>query len=133
MANSRATEADPAAAVFDARVETAAAEAAYPPFPFIGLDGSEHYLPHPLMMSPEETKVLQEIEADPDRQSTEFLERFYPTQWAAISEMRPAVQLALLRAWNAEVGDIEAQELDMGKSPRTSSAPNRAQRRSKRT
>ena len=107
-----------AAAVFDARQETAAAEAQYQPFPFVGLDGEEYTLPHPLMLPAAQQRALQDIDRDPNRSHEEFLEEFYPDQWAAIGEMVPAVQMALLKAWNdrmADIADDQAEETDPGK------------------
>ena len=91
---------------FDAREATRAAEAEYPPYEFIDLEGNTHRLPHPLMV---ESGLARRAQAG-DITTAEMIEELAPGAGAAIDAMRPAVQRALLADWRASVG-AELEEL----------------------
>ena len=106
---------------FDAREATAAAEAAYPPFEFIGLDGEAYHLPHPLMVDP---ALVRKVNAGTIT-TDEMLAQLSPGAAAAIEAMKPVVQQQLVKAWREAI-DPEVAEL--GKelqqlSPTQTSAP----------
>lgn len=114
---------------FDAREATAAAEAAYPPFHFIGLDGADYYLPHPLLVDPGLAKQAQAGQITSDQ----LLAALAPDSYLAIQAMVPAVQRELVTAWRANITpDLEA----LGKEPAppsptpASAAPSRPSSRS---
>lgn len=110
---------------FDAREATAAAEAAYAPFQFIGLDGEAYYLPHPMMVDPGLARRAQAGEITNDQ----LLAELAPDAAQAIEQMLPVVQRELVKAWRAAVDpDVEA----LGKeSPPPSPTPPSAERSSR--
>lgn len=90
---------------FDAREATAAAEANYAPFQFIGLDGEAYYLPHPMMVNPGLARRAQAGEITNDQ----LLAELAPDAAKAIEAMLPVVQRDLVKAWRAAVDpDMEA-------------------------
>ena len=114
---------------FDAREATAAAEAAYPPFHFIGLDGADYYLPNPMMVDPGLAKQAQSGEITSDQ----LLEALAPESFLAIQAMKPAVQRELVTAWRAAISpDLEAlgKELAPPSPTPASAAPSKPSSRS---
>ena len=90
---------------FDAREATAAAEANYAPFRFIGLDGETYSLPHPLMVDPGLARRAQAGEITNDQ----LLAELAPDAAKAIEAMLPVVQRDLVQAWRDAVDpDMEA-------------------------
>lgn len=110
--------------VFDARVEAEAAKVAYPPYPFVGLDGEAYELPNPYLLTTAEMKEALGIESAGDLENVnpiEVVEKLAGTgTWAAIEAMPASVQARLIEAWNdhcqATIGDDES-----GKEPPQSS------------
>lgn len=91
---------------FDAREATRAAEAEYPPYEFIDLEGLTHRLPHPLMVDPGLARRAQAGEID----GADMIRELSPGAAEAIDNMAPAVQRALLADWRASMG-AELEEL----------------------
>jgi len=121
--------------VFDARAEITAAEEAYPPYPFIGLDGETYHLPNPLMLRAGDQLAVIQAQAANDPEAAELALRTLFTQevpeaLAAMDAMPAVVVGRLMLAWRAA-----AQEgVDgLGEELTERSAPNRAARRSKPT
>ncbi len=111
---------------FDAREATAAAEAAYAPFQFIGLDGEAYYLPHPMMVDP----GLAKRAAAGEISNEELLAELAPDAVKAIDQMLPVVQRDLVKAWRAAV-EPSVEELGKESTPPSETPPSAG--RSKRT
>lgn len=111
---------------FDAREATAAAEAAYAPFQFIGLDGEAYYLPHPMMVDPGVTKRVQSGEIA----NEDVLAIIAPDAKDAIEAMLPVVQTELVKAWRAQM-EPEVEALGKGLAPPSPTPPSAG--RSKRS
>ena len=111
---------------FDAREATAAAEAAYPPFPFIGMDGTTYHLPHPLTMKASLAKQAQAGLISFDDITAEIA----PEAAAALDEMSVAAQRALVKAWRES---IDPDVAPLGKELRPSSPTQKSGGPSKRT
>lgn len=121
--------------MFDARAEATAAEEAYPPFPFVGMDGETYYLPHPLMLRAGDQLAVIEAQAANDPEASELalralLEKEAPEALGAMDTMPSVVVGRLMLAWNAKAAE-GVEGLGEGREER--SAPNRAARRSKQT
>lgn len=97
--------------VFDAREVAAKAEAEYPPFEFLGMDGREYVIPHPLMVDPATAKKALAA-ADGDA----VLEIIAPEAKGAIDVMPIGVQRKLLRLWRETVG-VDLDELGNEQAP----------------
>lgn len=121
--------------VFDARQVTADAEAAYPPFRFIGLDGVDYFLPHVLMLNSGEQVAVLEAQTSSKAEDAELAMRALlglraPEALAAMDKMPAAVVGQLMVAWNQR---SQEDAEDLGEALGRPSAPNRAARRSKPT
>ncbi len=121
--------------VFDARAEATAAQEAYPPFPFVGMDGATYHLPHPLMLTAGDQLAVIEAQAANDAEGAELALRSLLTKEApealeALDAMPSVVVAKLMMAWRAKSSEgVEA----LGEGLTERSAPNRAARRSKPT
>lgn len=118
---------------FDAREATAAAEAAYPPFHFIGLDGADYYLPHPMLVPIELSQRAQSGQITGDQ----LLVELAPEAATAIFKLGPDVHVQLLKAWQSEINpQLEELGKELGlPSPTPTSGPpsNRSSLRAART
>lgn len=109
---------------FDARAAAKAAEANYPPFQFIGMDGEAYYLPHPMMVDP---GLVRRAQAG-DITNDEMLRAMAPEAAAAIDQMMPVVQRQLVTAWRAAVDpSLEelGKELEQSSPTRRSGEPSK--------
>lgn len=121
--------------VFDARTATADAETAYPPFPFIGLDGVTYYLPHVLMLKSGDQVAVLEAQTSQTPEAAELAMRVLlgdkaPEALAAMDLMPAAVVGQLMVAWNRK---SEEDAEGLGEALGRPSPPNRAAKRSKPT
>jgi hypothetical protein len=136
-ARSTATNGHGPPAIFDARQVAAEAEAEYPAFPFVGMDGVAYELPHPLLLTAGQQQHVIEAQAANNEAGVEvamwaLLEKVAPDAVAAMGDMPAVVVAKLMDAWEqqAMAGEEEGAE---GKGPGPRSQPNRAARRSKQT
>lgn len=122
--------------VFDAREKVVEAEKEYPPFPFIGLDGLQYELPHPLLLSTGQQAAVIEAQAEGDSNRVELamssmLAEVAPEAFAAMMEFPAVVTAQLLEAWQTKAQESMGDE--MGNGSGRPSQPNRAARRSRPT
>jgi hypothetical protein len=119
--------------VFDARAEATAAEEAYPPYPFIGMDGEVYHLPNPLMLRAGDQLAVIQAQAANDPEAAELalralLAQETPEALEAMDAMPSVVVGKLMLAWR--LAGQEGVE-SLGEELTERSAPNRAARRSK--
>lgn len=121
--------------IFDARAQLAAAETAYPPFPFVGMDGETYHLPHPLMLKAGDQLAIIEAQAADDGEQAELalrelLGKEAPEALEAMDQMPAIIVAKLMMAWRSKSAEgVEA----LGEGLLERSATNRAARRSKPT
>lgn len=99
---------------FDAREALAAVTDRHPPFRFTDLDGNDHELPNPMLLTERHAEMMSRGDL-----SGVFRE-IAPDAWTAIEALPLAVGAELGRAWLALGGDL-------GKSPSPSSPTNGAE------
>jgi hypothetical protein len=99
---------------FDAREALAAATDRHPPFRFTDLDGNDHEVPSPMLLTERHAEML----ATGDLASV--FREVAPEAWGAIEALPLAVGAQLARAWLALGGDL-------GKSLSPSSPTNGAE------
>lgn len=113
--------------MFDAREAEAETADQYPSFPFKGLDGETHHLPHPMELTTGQVeRANRAMREGDDSVLISIFEMFDQAAADAIREMHVRVTSQLFQAWRQAAGEA-------GKEPSGSSTPNRTARRSKRT
>jgi hypothetical protein len=79
--------------MFDANAAKAKAEADYEPFSFVALDGTQHQLPHPLLLTERQWQRVRQGE------TLELLDDIAPEAAQAIGEMPAHLSRQLAQAW----------------------------------